>query len=399
MVRRVGLIRRSYPVKSDTANPLRRVAYLYPYLFQYRSEFHELLRETLAKQNIQYDVIYSSEPHFGAGRGDFVALPWAIDVKCTYLSILGAELRYQHAFFKALKYDLLIIQQENGLLVNYPLQLLRRLLGLEVAFFGHGRNFQSSKPGGIREIVKKYWITKVDWWFAYTELSARLVRAAGYDPKKITVFNNSIDTKKIQSEIADITDQELSDLRVQLKLSSDNIGIFIGALYDKKRIRFLIESSARVRELIPDFQLLIIGGGEDRHIVDEALQACNWIHYLGPKFGRDKTLYAKLAKVFLMPGLVGLGILDSFAYGTPMVTTNVSYHSPEIEYLQDGENGVLVTDIDSVEAYAAAVAKVLVDGQWRQRLREGGTRSLQQYTVEHMADRFAQGITSALAGG
>jgi L-malate glycosyltransferase len=38
----------------------------------------------------------------------------------------------------------------------------------------------------------------------------------------------------------------------------------------------------------------------------------------------------------LMPGLVGLAVLDAFADGIPRVTTVIEYHSPEIEYLVPG---------------------------------------------------------------
>jgi glycosyltransferase involved in cell wall biosynthesis len=95
------------------------------------------------------------------------------------------------------------------------------------------------------------------------------------------------------------------------------------------------------------------------------------LHALGPKFGAEKTLYVSLGKVWLMPGLVGLGVLDSFAYETPMVTTQLPYHSPEIDYLQDGVNGVIVRDSDNPQAYADAVHRVLSDLQYRDTLIQG----------------------------
>ena len=113
--------------------------------------------------------------------------------------------------------------------------------------------------------------------------------------------------------------------------------------------------------------------------------------------GSEKTALAGLGRVFLMPGLVGLGVLDSFAYGTPMVTTDVPYHSPEIEYLRHGENGLIVAD--DVRTYAEAVTELLTDETWRLQLRRGGEAALETFTIQAMARRFADGVLEALRSG
>ena len=46
-----------------------------------------------------------------------------------------------------------------------------------------------------------------------------------------------------------------------------------------------------------------------------------------------------ISDVFLLPGKVGLAILDAFA----VLTTRLDIHCPEIEYLEEDRN-VLVTD-------------------------------------------------------
>jgi glycosyltransferase involved in cell wall biosynthesis len=104
----------------------------------------------------------------------------------------------------------------------------------------------------------------------------------------------------------------------------------------------------------------------------------------------------RLAKAFLMPGLVGLAVLDAFAYGTPMVTTDLPYHSPEIDYLEDGVNGVMVRDSEDPLAYARAVARVLTDDAYRAQLQAGGQAAMATYTIENMASRFAAGVVTAL---
>ena len=149
-----------------------------------------------------------------------------------------------------------------------------------------------------------------------------------------------------------------------------------------------------MREAVPDFHLLVIGGGPDAGIAEAAAAELPWVHYAGERFGAEKTALASLGRVYLMPGLVGLGVLDSFAYGTPIVATDVPYHSPEIDYLRHGENGLIVAD--DVRTYAGAVTELLTDEAWRLQLRRGAEAALETFTIEAMARRFADGVLEAL---
>jgi len=371
-----------------------QVAYVYPFAFHYRNDFHERVRAILAERTVDYHFIYCPDPRLDFPRGDLSAPTWATPVGCTSLKIGGTRLRYQHALRLALSKDLVIIQQENSLLLNYAVQVLAHARGAKVAFFGHGRNFQARRSDSAAEAFKRFWSKKADWWFAYTHRSAEIVAKLGFPADRITVFNNAIDTSDIRKQVQALDPNTQTALRQSLCAGSENIGVFVGGLYPEKRLCFLLEAAKLVRAKLPDFHLLIIGGGQDAALVKAAAQELSWVRYVGPKFGAEKTSLVSLAKVFLMPGLVGLAVLDSFAYGTPMVTTDFPYHSPEIDYLKDGQNGLIVEN-DPV-AYAGAVIRVLRDAKLRGALQTGAADSLRLYTIEAMAHRFADGVLKAL---
>jgi glycosyltransferase involved in cell wall biosynthesis len=105
-------------------------------------------------------------------------------------------------------------------------------------------------------------------------------------------------------------------------------------------------------------------------------------------------VFFRLARVFLNPGLVGLGILDCFAAGLPFVTSPDAKHSPEIAYLDDGVNGMFVKG--GPKEYASAVSQLLKDDAKLQKLRSGALMSSQRYTVENMVQNVASGILSCL---
>lgn len=363
-------------------------------LTHYRVAFHERVRKQLAEAGINYRLAYSLPPRREAKKKDDVLLDWAEEVPNTRPT--GGGICFQHIFGRLEGVDLIIIGQENSLLHNYALQVWRLVGGPRLAFFGHGRNFQSRNPGGLAEGFKRFWIDKVDWWFAYTPRSADVVALEGFSRKRITVFNNSIDTTSISGQLETLDPAEQSSLRESLVAGSENVGIYVGGMYPDKRLEFLIEAAKCIRAVVPDFHLVLIGGGEDASIAKRADDEHDWTHYLGPKFGAEKTALVSIAKVFLMPGLVGLAVLDAFAYGTPMVTTDYPYHSPEIDYLENGVNGVVVKEKNDPQAYANAVVKVLTEKTYREYLCVGAKAALETYTVETMATRFTEGVVRAL---
>jgi glycosyltransferase involved in cell wall biosynthesis len=217
----------------------------------------------------------------------------------------------------------------------------------------------------------------------------------GFSQERITVVQNAIDTTHLRSELIHTSESSEDKIRLELNLSGITVGLFCGAMYREKRLRFLADACLIIRRRLPTFEMIFIGEGPDADIIHRFCSTHEWAHYVGPKYGATRIPYFKLAHAFLMPGLVGLAVLDSFALETPMITTDYAYHSPEIEYLQDGINGVKTEN--STDAFVNAVLTVLEDTSLRNSLVAGGRSSALEYTVQNMAIRFADGIESALA--
>jgi glycosyltransferase involved in cell wall biosynthesis len=324
-------------------------------------------------------------------------LPWAEVIENRYFRIAGTEFVWQPVLREAIRSDLVVATQENRILVNYVLQTVPRFLRPKFAFWGHGRNFQASAPEGLAQRWKRKWATKCDWWFAYTDQTRRIVEGYGFPSERITVFNNAIDTGDIGTQWRAIGAEELLDLKKRLEITSDQVAIFVGGLYHLKRLPFLIAAAEIVQRAVPEFILLIVGGGEEQQVAEAAAAKYSFIRYLGPRFGREKVALLKLAKIFVMPGLVGLSILDSAAAGLPVLTTRYPFHSPEICYLEPGRNGLIVEDWQSPSAFAQAMVSVLTDDEYQSRLVQGAKSTAETYTIEGMADRFCDGVRAALA--
>ena len=329
-------------------------------------------------------------------KGHSAKLDFATHVPNRFISVAGTELIWQPVLSRLGGADLVIVEQANKLLVNYAL-IAGQILGLrKFAFWGHGRDLQSANPHSMSERMKRWLVRMPHWWFVYTEGTARYIQDIGYPRDRTTVVYNAIDTERLVAYRSEITCAEIDRARAQHGIVSQNICIYVGSMYPQKRIDFLLQACKKIRSRIPDFHMIFIGAGPEEHLVRRFCDEHPWVTYLGGLFGREKVKYFMMAKLFLMPGLVGLAILDAFALGAPLVTTDVP-HSPEIEYLENGRNGIMVTPPQSVDEYAAAVVCLLTDDLARMKMVANCADAAATYTVENMARRFFDGMTHALA--
>ncbi|MEM9831977.1 MAG: glycosyltransferase family 4 protein [Bacteroidota bacterium] len=375
----------------------QRVVIIQRRLTQYRKPFFELLRKKLRKKEIDLVVIYGIPNKNEQLKEDNVTLDWGIQIANQPIEIRNTVLLWQPALRYLNRGDLVIVEQASKLLINYVLLFCYKIKRIRLAYWGHGRNLQgqqSSLNVKIGEGIKKQVSQQVHWWFAYNDLSAKIVRAMDFPSSRITSVQNTVDTEPFTKYRPN--QEEISWIREKYKIFSVNTCIFSGSLYREKRILFLLSACNEIRKSIPDFEMIVIGAGSQKKLVEEATRRNDWLHYLGPKFGKEKIELLSLAKLLLMPGLVGLAVIDAFASETPLVTTNINYHSPEIDYIVDRFNGIIISESKDYHIYAHKVASILKDDNLLSTLRVGCQRSTEQYTLENMVSRFANGIVSAL---
>lgn len=363
-------------------------------LLQYRVELFDQLRAACAGVGIELLLVHGAATKSEQARQDTGTLPWAIETQNLSLHMADTDMLWQPLPRVARGCDLVILMQESRLLSNYPW-----LFGLgprvtRVAFWGHGRNLQSTSPRGWRERWKRWNLTKVDWWFAYTNLTRDVVLESGYPAERITVLNNAIDNTGFESDLAAVPDAMVAELRQSIgALPGSPVGLYCGSLYPEKRLDLLIDACEHVARKRPDFRLVVVGDGPSRDVIERA-SGKPWIHWAGAQRGLEKAAWFRAAQLYLSPGAVGLHVLDSFVAGTPMITTADAMHGPEIVYLQDGVNGVVTRG--SAHEYAQAVLGLLDDRALLERLRTSALASAAQYTLDAMVDNFVGGIRSCL---
>lgn len=178
--------------------------------------------------------------------------------------------------------------------------------------------------------------------------------------------------------------------------SSDEPAIlFIGRLYAEKGIDDLLEAFAGLET---PATLHIVGDGETERVRRrcEALEIADAVTIHGEVPHVELPGYYTAADVFCLPSHTesfGMVNLEAMACATPVVTSDL----PAIrEYLDDGENGLLVRAGDP-DAIRETLSTLLSSPDLRARLRDRARDRAHQYSWETQAERLADVCASALA--
>ena len=370
------------------------VVFAFEWMPTYRAGFYEVLRPRLDARGIDMRVVHGSAPGSRKLRGDGIRPEWATHIENRMLSLKGTEVTWQPVIKHLKGADMVVVQHEAALPLNYLLLARRKLGGPKVAFWGHGAHFNPGEANRAAEVLKQRVTKHADWFFAYTQRSADIVESNGLPRDRITVTNNSRSSDALNDASPSAATKELV---AEVNGRSRHKGWMISALDKWKRVPFLIETIDDIRQRVPDFEFFLLGSGATVGIAEEAAATRPWFHVLGPTFAGDKRLIGESVDITIHPGLIGLHVVDSFAFQTPIITTEYSAHSHEFDYLETGDNSVVLPEGSTAIDLGAACASVLQDPALLSTLQAGCLSSSQHYSLANMADRYANGVEQALA--
>ncbi len=225
------------------------VAFAMEWVPQYRAPFYQRLRHELAARGIEMRLIHGDPPASRRQRNDAAVLDWADHVPNRFWTVRGLEVTAQPVLGRLDDVDLVVLQQETGLLLNYQMLARSRVGGPRVALWGHGHNFNPLEASGLAERVKAVVTKWADWAFAYTERSAEVFRSIGFDPTHLTIVQNSTDVEALQRPTGPVS-EDVAELTDRLQADGANVAWIVSALDRWKRVPFLLDVLDRCAERI-----------------------------------------------------------------------------------------------------------------------------------------------------
>lgn len=229
--------------------------------------------------------------------------------------------------------------------------------------------------------IRNFIMKRADANVLYSNCEVDRMISSGVDPSKIFVANNTIE----------VANHAFNDDIPKKSF------LYVGRAQKRKNIDQLLNSFANIVSEIPaDIVIEIIGEGAENEILKslaESLGIKERVFFRGAIHDAEilKSYFHK-SLAYVSPGSVGLGVLHSLAYGTPVVTRLGEYHGPEFNNVIDKENGIVYNEPEDLDQILISLAnqpdKALLLGE------NGYQHYIENRSIDNMVNGFVEAINS-----
>lgn len=365
----------------------------------YRIPFYNALK-SLKPDWWDFEVVYDFAEqdicHFFKEVIDLNSVKFNIYPTKTY--ILNKKLVFQDFILKLRNYDLIIVEDVFNNL-SYPLAVLYKIFGMKLAYWGHGRDISAINPGIVKKLMEKLKLvfdSKANGYFAYTQSVKNYLKQSGIDEHKIFLLNNTIDIMSNREKYISLN-QHRKNLRKENNLDNKKVLLYVGRLNKRKKMPFLVEAFKHLYCNNSNYKIIIVGDGDlstIKSLVDVSSKEA--VIYRGAL--TDSEELAKqyiMSDIFVFPGDIGLGPLTSLTYNLLPIVVDSNTHNPEYDYLNSANTIILPMESTPLE-YANKIEEVLNDTVNYNKYKNNAWESINNLTIDNMADNFINGINIIL---
>lgn len=247
--------------------------------------------------------------------------------------------------------------------------LFAKLTGTKFILWSHGydrkKGFHPEK--NIADKYRLWLMKKANALILYGQLDKQLL-SKYITQKKIFVAQNTLDVSKLSAIKDKLLKEGKSSVKLRNGFSHKYNLIFIGRLLKDKEPEILIQVYELLKQKQVNTGVHFVGEGEqlEKLISEVTLKGYQSdIFFHGTIHDDIKTgelLFS--SNLMIMPGYLGLSVNHAFCFDCPVISfaqgINGPFHSPEVEYVINGETGFLIED-HNVEALAEIIHTYLMD--------------------------------------
>lgn len=243
------------------------------------------------------------------------------------------------AFFLVFKnYKHYIITGEPHCLSTWLVLLMNRLTGRKTYLWTHGWYGNESS---LKKIIKKVFFGLSNKVLLYGDYSRNLMINEGFNPEKLVSVYNSMDVDNQLNIRKELTSSAIYKNHF---LNDYPVLLYVGRIQNRKKIELLIEALHELEKSNCHYNLILIGNQIEGTGLEELVNSYKLekkVWFFGPCY--DENILGELifnVDLCVVPGDVGLTVMHSFVYGTPVVThNNFPKHGPEFEAIQPNITG------------------------------------------------------------
>ena len=334
----------------------------------YRVPVYEKINQALHDELV---VIYDAPPSQAAfiEKNDGVAFT---TFKLKNYLLLGGKLFWQ-SFYRPIaslgKPKAIMIEANPRILSLFLLYVYCKLNRIPFIPWGHGGSrTRDINSGDYRDVINKWLAKASDAYICYSDgIKASLSRITS--PEKLFVARNTLDSDMLISIRKQLEREKTEDLKKSMGLEAIHYLCFIGRLLPDKQVDVFLQVLGILQEEGVNIGGIIIGDGPERNTLETKVKTENLdqVHFLGNIADWETSgKYLYVSDVMLMPGYVGLSVNHALCFGVPVVTQDTGekgpYHSPEVEFIINGETGFICRN-GSSQHMVSCVKKILSERQ------------------------------------
>lgn len=233
----------------------------------------------------------------------------------------------------------------------------------------------------IRYKMKKYFISKADFYITTGKESVKYLTYYGADESNIYVYPfSSIKDNSIQKKLSET---EIKNIKKKNGIKEEKVILSVGQFIYRKGFDLLI---SMMKTLNRDIGVYIIGGNpNEKYLSIKNENQLDNVHFLEFKNSHDLEEYYKIANIFVLPtreDIWGLVINEAMAKGLPIVTTNKCVAG--LELVENEKNGFIVP-VDNEEELKKAIEKIINNKKLQETMSNNNIEKIKSYTIENMA--------------
>ena len=245
-----------------------------------------------------------------------------------------------------------LISLGNKSLSNWLVWLICKLRRIPIIDWSQGVRGPESF---LKWVIRKSFLRIADAHLLYGNFAREWYLKHGFRKDRVFTVYNSLDYEKQVSIREQIQNDEIVKFRKELGLlnGQDRLIFHSGRIEKKKKLSLLIDALKLLIDRGHKIVLIIIGSGKYEEALKQQVKENNMearVVFYGACY--DEVLLGRVmtaSDLCIAPSAIGLLVMHSFVYGTPILTCDNSahLHGPEAEAVIEGKTGGYFRDGDT----------------------------------------------------
>lgn len=260
-------------------------------------------------------------------------------------------------------------------------------LGIPLIVYYHGIDATMTDEHAEKRFYTRHYLkhrdelkTKAKLFLAQSNFLRNKLIEQGFPPEKIITHYVGAETRFAEPRPLD---------------QRERMVLFVGRLVEKKGVAYLIEAMSRVQQEEPDVELVIVGDGELRELLEiQAHRSLKKYRFIGWQKPDQVLEWMQRARIFCAPSVTaesgdsegfGMVFAEAQSVGLPVASFE---HGGIPEAVAHGQTGLLAPEYDTDTLYKHLVTLLNDDAMWKQMSQAGPVRVKQMIDLRTQVSKL-----------